>query len=158
MLWAIDRPRRHRALRASLLVVTAHCDQQGSPTDSPRHSPVDHWRDGQFGYREVILVSVALALASSPAQHLLEQDAALDGPQEDDELEIGDVDAGRQQIDGDRDAGIGAMAELPDALQRPVDPAGDFLDESVAATEGVTREMHELISVTGVAAPHDAQP
>ena len=56
------------------------------------------------------------------AEHLLEQDARLDRAQEDDELEVGDVDAGRQQVDGDDDRRVRAVAELADALQRPIDP------------------------------------
>ena len=53
---------------------------------------------------EVRLVGVPLALARAAAEHLLEEDAGLHRPQEDDELEVGDVDAGGQQVDGDDDA------------------------------------------------------
>ena len=55
---------------------------------------------------EVVLVGVPLALARPTAQHLLEQDAALHRPQEDDELQVRDVHARGQKIDCDRDAGI----------------------------------------------------
>ena len=39
------------------------------------------------------LSGILLALARAAAEHLLEQDARLHRPQEDDELEVGDVDA-----------------------------------------------------------------
>ena len=58
-----------------------------------------------------------LALARAAAEHLLEQDARLHRPQEDDELQVGDVDAGREQIDRDDDARVRPVAELADSLQ-----------------------------------------
>ena len=67
------------------------------------------------------LSGILLALAGAAAEHLLEEDAGLDRPQEDDELQVGDVDAGGEHIDGHDDAGVGPVAELADALQRPVD-------------------------------------
>ncbi len=86
---------------------------------------------------EVDLVRVLLALAGAAAEHLLEQDARLHRPQEDDELQVRDVDAGGEQVDGHDDARVGPVAELADALQRPVDAAGDLGDEGVAAAEDV---------------------
>ena len=89
---------------------------------------------------EVALVRVLLALAGAAAEHLLEQDAGLDRAEEDDELQVGDVHAGAHQVHGDGDAGVGAVAELADALQRAVHPAGDLRDEAVAPAEGVAAE------------------
>ena len=63
------------------------------------------------------------------AEHLLEQDAGLHRAQEDEELEVGDVDAGGEQVDGDDDFGVRPVAELADPLQRPIDAAGDLGDE-----------------------------
>ena len=99
---------------------------------------------------EVGLVRVLLALAGAAAEHLLEEDARLHRPQEDDELQVGDVHAGRQQVDGDDDAGVRAVAELADALQRPVDAAGDLRDERLAAAEDVAGQVDELVGVRGV--------
>ena len=62
-----------------------------------------------------------LALAGAAPEHLLEQDARLHLPQKDDELQVGNVDAGRHQIDRDDDARLRPVAELADPLQRPVD-------------------------------------
>src|SRR5262249_1811912 len=67
---------------------------------------------------EVTLVRELLPLAGPSAQHLREEDARLHHAQEDDELEVRDVDAGRQEIHRDGDSGLGAVAELPDALER----------------------------------------
>ena len=47
-------------------------------------------------------------------------------------------------------AGIGAVAELADALQRAVDPAGDLGDEGVAPAEDVAGQVDELVGVRGV--------
>ena len=66
------------------------------------------------------LSGMLLALARAAPQHLLEQDAGLDRPQEDDELQVGNVHAGGQQVHRDHDAGLRAVAELADLLQRPI--------------------------------------
>ena len=67
------------------------------------------------------LVGVLFALARAAAEHLLEKDAGLDRPQEDDVFQVGDIDARGQQIDGDDDARLGAVAEFADELQGPID-------------------------------------
>ena len=54
------------------------------------------------------LSGILLALARAAAEHLLEEDAGLHRAQEDDELEVGDVDAGGEQVDGDDDARVRA--------------------------------------------------
>ncbi len=74
----------------------------------------------------------------------------LDRTQEDDELQVGDVDAGGQQVDGDNDLRVRAVAELADPLQGSVDSAGDLRDEGVAAAEDVAAELDELVGVGGV--------
>ncbi len=96
---------------------------------------------------EVVFVRRPVAKASAAAEHLLEQDPRLDRPQQDQELEIRDVDAGREQVDRDDDAGLRPVAELADPLQRPVDSAGDLGDEGVAATEDLARLIDELVGV-----------
>ena len=48
-------------------------------------------------------------------------------------------------------AGLGPVAELADALQRPVDVgSGDLLDEGLAPAEDVAAELDELVGVRGV--------
>ena len=101
---------------------------------------------------EVRLVRVLLALPRPAAEHLLEEDARLDRAQEDEELEVGDVDAGGEHVDRDDDAGLRPVAELADPLQRPVDAAGDLGDEGVALAEDVAGGVDELVGVRGVRA------
>lgn len=96
------------------------------------------------------LVGVALTLARAAAEHLLEEDARLYRPQEHDVFEVGDVHAGRQQVDSDDDAGVGAVAELPDALQRPVDVTGDLGNEGVTSAEAVAGKVDQLVGVRDV--------
>ena len=66
-------------------------------------------------------LSDLVALARAAPEHLLEQDARLHRPQEDDELEVGDVHAGREQVDARRRSRVRPVAELADALERAVD-------------------------------------
>jgi hypothetical protein len=106
---------------------------------------VEAVEDGEVG-----LVGMALALARAAAEHLLEQDARLHRAQEDDELQVGDVHAGGQQVHRDDDAGVLAVAELADALERAVHAAGDLLHEGVAAAEGVAADLDELVGVGDV--------
>ena len=84
---------------------------------------------------EVALVRVLLALTGTPAKDLLEEDARLDRPQQDDELQVRDVHAGRHEVDAHHDAGVRSVAELADALERAVDLAGDLGNEVLAAPE-----------------------
>ncbi len=92
-----------------------------------------------------------VALQRSPPEHLLEEDAGLHGPQEDDELERRDVDARREHVDGHDDAGVRAVAELADPLQGPVgDVPGDLLDEGVPAPEHLAAQLDELLGVARV--------
>src|SRR5439155_18618141 len=58
--------------------------------------------------------------ARAAAEHLLPQDARLDRAQKHDEFQRRDVHAGREHVHGDDDLGIRAIAELADALERPV--------------------------------------
>ncbi len=96
-------------------------------------------------------VREAFAFAGAAAHHLGKEDAGFDWAQEDDVFEIGNVDAGGEHVDGDDDAGRGAIAELADVLQRTVDVvAGDLADERVAAAEDFLGESHELVGVRGV--------
>ncbi len=75
----------------------------------------------------------------------------LDRPQEDDELQVGDVHAGGEHVHGDDDAGFGPVAELADALQRPVHVgSGDLLHECLAAAEDVAASVDQLVGVRGV--------
>ena len=99
---------------------------------------------------EAVLVGGLFAQSRATPKHLLEQYSRLDGPQEDQELEVRDVDPGRQEVDGHDDAGVGAVAELADALEGPVDPASDLGHERVALAEDVARLIDELIGVRGV--------
>ncbi len=99
---------------------------------------------------EVVLVGVLLALARAAADHLLEEDAALHRAQEDDELQVGDVHAGGEQVDGHRNARGRPVAELADLLQRTVDAPGDLLHKGVTLAEDIARQVDELVGVTGV--------
>lgn len=91
-----------------------------------------------------------LSLARPAPDHLLEQDARLHRPQEHDVLQVGDVDAGSEQVHGDRDAGVGSVAELADALERAVYAARDLLDEGVSPAKHVAGQVDELVAVRGV--------
>jgi hypothetical protein len=62
-------------------------------------------------------------------------------------LKVGDVHARRQQIDGDYDARLAAVAEPLDGLERSIDAARDLLDEVVALAEHLTERLHELVGV-----------
>ena len=75
-----------------------------------------------------------------------------DRPQEDDELQVGNVHAGGEHIDGDDDARARAVAELADALQGPVHgrAAGDLLHEGIAAAEDVAADLDQLVGVRSV--------
>ncbi len=99
---------------------------------------------------EVRFVGVLFPLARAAAEHLLEQNAGTDRAQEHDDFQIGDVDAGGHEIDRDDDARVLAIAEFADALQRPIDAAGDLLHEGVAAAEHVAADGHELVGVRDV--------
>ena len=100
---------------------------------------------------ELGLVDVG-AKARAASEHLLPQDARLHRAQEHDELQRRDVHAGREHVHGDDDLGIGAVAELADALERAVHVrvAGDLLHEVVALIENVAAGFDELVGVRGV--------
>ena len=91
---------------------------------------------------EVRLVD-GLAPPCAAAQHLLEQDARLDRPEEDDGLQPGDVDAGGEQVDRHHHARVGPVAELADSLQGSVNArgAGDLLHEVIPAPEPLPEEV-----------------
>ena len=101
-----------------------------APFDPPRRLVI---RGPYHFVRNPMYMGAGLALASAAPEHLLEQDARLDGPKEDDEFEIGNIHACRHQVYGDHDAGIRPIAELADALQRAIHAAGDLLHERIAA-------------------------
>ena len=97
------------------------------------------------------LVGNVLALARAAAEHLLEEDAGLDRPQEDDELQVRDVHAGGEHVHGhdDRRAWAGCGIRGCAAAADPPRP-GDLLHEGVAPAEDVPADVHELVGVRGV--------
>ena len=99
---------------------------------------------------EAALVRVVRALAGPAPEHLLEEDAGLHRAQQDDELQVGDVHSGREQVHGDRHHRPRPVAELADALQRPVRLPGDLLHELLARAERLARQPYELVGVGGV--------
>jgi hypothetical protein len=100
----------------------------------------------------VRLVFELLALACAAAHHLGKENAGFHRTQKDDVFEIGNIDAGGEHVHCDDDAGIGAIAELADALEGTVHvgAASDFADEGIAAAEDLNGEAHELFSMGGV--------
>ena len=65
-------------------------------------------------------VGILLPLAGAAAEHLLEEDAGFDRAQKDDEFQVRDIHAGGEHVHRDDNAGLRAVAELADALERPV--------------------------------------
>src|SRR5437016_9249879 len=92
------------------------------------------------------------AKARAAAEHLLPQDARLDRAQKHDEFQRRDVHAGREHVHGDDDLGIRAIAELADALERPVyvRVASDLLHEGVTLSENIAADAHKLVGVRRV--------
>lgn len=107
---------------------------------------VEAIEDDEFGFIDVV------AAAGAAAEHLFPEDAGLDRAEEDDEFEGRDVHAGGEHVHGDDDLGIGAVAELADALEGAVHVgvAGDLLDEIVALAEDLAADADELVGVGGV--------
>ena len=72
--------------------------------------------------------------------------------QEDDEFEVRNVDAGAEHVHRHDDAGCWPVAELPDALEWPVDRRAprDLRNEAIATTEDVPRLVDELVRVRRV--------
>ena len=73
------------------------------------------------------------AEARGAAEHLLEEDAGFHAAQEDERRDLGDVDAGREEVDGDDDARVLLVLEVLDGfadflLAAVLDGAGDFPD------------------------------
>src|SRR5690606_29845642 len=83
-------------------------------------------------------------------KHLLEQDAGLHRPEEDQKLQVRDVDASGQQVDGHDDPWLGAVAEFADALEWAIDPASDLGDEVFSLAEDLPRHGDELVGVRHV--------
>ena len=88
-----------------------------------------------------------LAFPRAATEHLLKEDAGLYRTEKDDEFEVGNIDSRREHVDGHDDAGKLAVAKFTDALKRPVDAAGDFLDERVAPAKCVASKVYELVGV-----------
>ena len=117
--------------------------------DSPEiadEGAVEAVEDDELGFVDLI------AAAGPAPEHLLPEDAALYRAHEDDELQRGDVHAGREHVHRDHDLWVGAVAELADTLERAIDVgvAGDLDHEVVALREDVAAGAHELIGVGGV--------
>src|SRR5439155_9656874 len=100
---------------------------------------------------KVRLVGILLAFAGAAAQHLFKQNAGLHRAQEDDEFQIGNIDAGREHIDRDNNSRIGPIAKFSDALQWAICcGAGNLLDEGIAPAENIAADVNELIGVGSV--------
>jgi len=95
----------------------------------------------------VRLVEKLLALAGATPKHLLEENARLYLPQEDDGLQIRDVDAGRHEVDRNDDACLRTVAKFADPLERPIHAAGDLPDERLSAAEDVDGDVYQLVRV-----------
>src|SRR5439155_17354671 len=91
---------------------------------------------------EVRLVRGVEPLPSATPQHLFKEDARLHRPQEHDELKVGDVHAGREQVHGDSDARLLAVAELSDSLEWAVHAPSDLLHEPVASAERIAADVN----------------
>ena len=77
------------------------------------------------------LLADLVAQARGAAEHLVEQDAAVDPAQEDEVADLGHVDAGGEQVHGDGDVGLALVLVAADQLQRLVGGAGDLDDRIV---------------------------
>jgi hypothetical protein len=64
-----------------------------------------------------ILGAAEVAQAGGAPEHLVEQDAAAHLTQEDQVADLGDVDAGGQQVHGDGDIGLALVLVATDQLQ-----------------------------------------
>lgn len=106
---------------------------------------VEAVEDGEVGF-----VGDVFAFAGAAAEHLFEQDPRLDRAEEDDAFDVGDVDAGREEVDGHDDPGEGSVAEFADPLQGSVDPAGDLANKAFAAAEDLDRQFGQFVGVRGV--------
>ena len=76
-------------------------------------------------------------------EHLVEEDAAVHPAQEDEVADLGHVDAGREQVDGDGDVRVALVLVAADELQRLVGGAGDLhdgvvVDAAVLLGEGLS--------------------
>ena len=92
------------------------------------------------------LLADLVAQARRAAEHLLEEDAAVDPAQEHEVADLGHVDAGGQQVDGDRDVRIALVLVAADQLQRLVGGAGDLddgivVDAAVVLLEGLLEQV-----------------
>jgi hypothetical protein len=116
LVWTMDP--ESASGRSTVMPVVLRKYLQQSSIKAPEHD-------------EMALVRTPLASAGSAPEHLFEKDARLNSAQEDDELEVWDVDAGKQQVHGQCDGGLRTVAEFPDALQWPVNLPGDLRDERV---------------------------
>ena len=84
--------------------------------------------------------------------HLLEEDAALHGPHEHDNLNGPDVRPGGDHVHGDRDTRLEAVAERLNEVSRVRGRhlVGDLLTEGVAPTELVAHDSDDVLGVTVV--------
>jgi hypothetical protein len=77
------------------------------------------------------LLADVVAAAGGAAQHLLVEDAAPHPAQEHDVADGRHVDAGGEQVHGDRDRRVALVLEAADELERLVGGAGDLEDRGV---------------------------
>ena len=103
------------------------------------------------------LLADLVAQAGGAPEHLVEQDAAVHPAQEDQVADLGHVDAGGEQVDGDRDVGVALVLVAADELQRLVGGAGDLddgvvVDAAVLACEGLLEQVHHQVGVGVVGA------
>ena len=93
-----------------------------------------------------------VAPAGGTAEHLVEQDAAVDAAQEHEVTDLGHVHAGGEQIHGDRDVRMALVLVAADQLQRLVGGAGDLdhgivVDAAIVLCEGLLEQVHHQIGV-----------
>ena len=92
-------------------------------------------------------VRVLLTSPGPAAEHLLEQDARSHRSEEDEELKIWNVHAGREQVHRDHDRRVRAIPEFTDALKRTIYAARHLGYEGITPGEHVAAEINELIRV-----------
>ena len=98
------------------------------------------------------LLADLVAQAGGAAEHLVEQDAAVDAAQEHEVADLGHVHAGGEQVHRDRDVGVALVLVAADQLQRLVGSAGDLddgivVDAAVVLLEGLLEQVHDQVGV-----------
>ena len=92
------------------------------------------------------LLADLVAQAGGAAEHLVEQDAAVDAAQEHEVADLGHVHAGGEQVHRDRDVRVALVLVAADQLQRLVGGAGDLddgivVDAAVVLLEGLLEQV-----------------